>query len=92
MGIFSRCDCGRSCVHRQVGIEVQRSGNIFALGRNQTDASDSVAYAKKIQDFVPRAVINAAPYKGLDNAEADKERATIINGDTLTAITHVSWR
>lgn len=43
---------------RQVGIELQRSGNVFALGLNQADLSDSVAYAKKIQDFAPFAVID----------------------------------
>tara|TARA_A200000113_G_scaffold191581_1_gene180388 strand:- start:512 stop:652 length:141 start_codon:yes stop_codon:yes gene_type:complete len=45
---------------------------------------------KKIKDFAPRAVINAALYRRLDNAEAYKEHAIIINGDTLIAITYVS--
>lgn len=45
---------------RQVAIELQRSTNVFALGRNQADLSNSVACAKKIQDFAPRSVINAA--------------------------------
>jgi dTDP-4-dehydrorhamnose reductase len=72
----------------QVGIELQRSSNIFALGRDQADLSDPVACAKKIQDFAPSAVINAAAYTGVDNAETDKELATIINGDTPTAIAY----
>jgi len=70
----------------QVATELQRSGDVLALGRDQADLSDSVACAQRIRAFAPRAVINAAAYTAVDRAEDDEELATIINGDTPTAI------
>jgi dTDP-4-dehydrorhamnose reductase len=70
----------------QVATELQRSGDVLALGRDQADLSDPVACAQRIRAFAPRAVINAAAYTAVDRAEDDEELATIINGDTPTAI------
>ena len=42
----------------QVATELQRSGDVLALGRDQADLSDSVACAQRIRAFAPRAVIN----------------------------------
>ena len=72
----------------QVATELQRSGDVLALGRDQADLSDPVACAQGIRAFAPRAVINAAAFTAVDKAEEDEELATIINGDTSTAIAH----
>ena len=70
----------------QVAIELQRLGDVLALGRDQADFSDPVACAQKMRAFKPCAVINAAAYTAVDRAETDEELATIVNGDTPTAI------
>ena len=70
----------------QVASELQRSGDVLALGRDQADLSDPVACVQAIRDLAPQAVINAAAYTAVDNAEGDEELATIINGDAPTAI------
>ena len=70
----------------QVATELQRSGDVLALGRDQADLSDPVAFAQAIRDLVPPAVINTTAYTTVDKAEEDEELATIINGDAPTAI------
>ena len=70
----------------QVGTELQRSGDVLALGRDQADLSDPVACIQAIRALAPRAVINAAAYTAVDKAEEDEELATIINGFTPTLI------
>ena len=70
----------------QVATELQRSGDVLALGRDQADLSDPVACVQAIRALAPRAVINAAAYTAVDKAEEDEGLATIINGDTPTAI------
>ena len=67
----------------QVATELQRSGDVLALGRDQADLSDPLACAQRIRALAPRAVINAAAYTAVDK---DEELATIINGDAPTAI------
>ena len=73
----------------QVASELQRFGNVLALGRNQADLSDPVACVQRIRALSPSAVINAAAYTAVDKAEEDEELATIINGDAPTAIARV---
>ena len=70
----------------QIGIELQRSSNVLALGRDHADLSDPVACARTVRAFAPSAVINAAGYTAVDKAESDEENATIINGDSPAAI------
>lgn len=70
----------------QVATELQRLGDVLALGRNQADFSDPAACVQVIRDLAPRVVINAAAYTSVDKAEEDEEMATIINGETPTAI------
>ena len=70
----------------QVATELQRSGEVLALGRDQADLSDPVSCVQAIRALAPRSVINAAAYTAVDKAEEDEALATIINGDTPTAI------
>mgnify|MGYP001317200100 FL=1 len=70
----------------QVASELQRSGDVLALGRDHADLSDPFACMQRIRALSPRAVINAAAYTAVDKAEEDEELATIINGDSPTAI------
>ena len=70
----------------QIAIELQRSSNVLALGREQANLTDPAACVKRIRAFAPSAVINAAAYTAVDKAEADEKNATIINGDSPTAI------
>ena len=70
----------------QIATELQRSGDVLALGRDHADLSDPISCAEQIRAFAPHTVINAAAYTAVDKAEVDEELATIINGDTPTAI------
>ena len=68
----------------QVAAELQRLGDIVALGRDQADLSDPQACADAIRAHAPRAVINAAAYTAVDQAEEEEALATLINGDAPT--------
>ena len=70
----------------QVATELQRLGEVLALGRDQADLATPAACADAIRTHAPRAVINAAAYTAVDRAEAEGALATIINGDAPTAI------
>ena len=70
----------------QVATELQHFDDVLALGRDQADLLDPSACVRAIRDLAPLSVINAAAYTEVDKAEEDEELATIINGDTPTAI------
>lgn len=70
----------------QVATELQRLGDVVAMGREQADLADPAACADAIRAHAPRAVINAAAYTAVDKAEEDEALATIINGDAPTAM------
>jgi dTDP-4-dehydrorhamnose reductase len=70
----------------QVATELQRLGDVVALGRDQADLSDPAACANAIRTHAPRVVINAAAYTAVDKAEEDEVLATLINGDAPTAM------
>jgi dTDP-4-dehydrorhamnose reductase len=70
----------------QVAMELQRLGDVVALGREQADLADPGACADVIRAHAPRAVINAAAYTAVDKAEEDEAMAAIINGDAPTAM------
>jgi len=70
----------------QVATELQRLGDMVALGRDQADLSDPAACADAIRTQAPRAVINAAAYTAVDRAEEEEALATLINGDAPTAM------
>jgi dTDP-4-dehydrorhamnose reductase len=77
----------------QVATELQRLGDVVALGRDQAYLADPAACADAIRAHAPRAVINAAAYTAVDKAEEDEAMATLINGDAPTAMAQacVDW-
>jgi len=70
----------------QVATELQRLGEVLALGRDQANLANPAACADAIRTHAPRAVINAAAYTAVDRAEEEKALATTINGDGPTAM------
>lgn len=70
----------------QVATELQRLGNVVALGRDQADLASPATCADAIRTHAPRAVINAAAYTAVDRAEEEEALATLINGDAPTAM------
>ncbi len=70
----------------QVATELQRLGDVLALGRDQADLSDPAACSDAIRTYAPRAVINAAAYTAVDRAEEEEALATLINCDAPTAM------
>ena len=70
----------------QVARELQQLGTVMALGREEANLSDPQACADAIRHHSPDAVINAAAYTAVDQAEDEEEIATVINGDAPTAM------
>lgn len=73
----------------QVGIELQKSANVIAVGRDVADLATPGACANLITDMRPDAIINAAAYTAVDKAE-DDPLAYIINGDAPTAMANAA--
>ena len=65
----------------QVARELQQRGTVMALGREEANLSDPQACADAIMHHAPDAVINAAAYTAVDQAEDEEAVATVINGD-----------
>ena len=63
----------------QVGHELAKLDGVLALNRAEADLTDPEACAKQIQKYRPVAVINAAAYTAVDNAETEEDLATLIN-------------
>jgi len=67
----------------QLGTELQKTGpknfELLALGRDQLDIGAAEPIADTISQFKPTAVINAAAYTAVDQAEAEPEVAEQIN-------------
>ena len=70
----------------QVARELQRQGDVVALGRDQADLSDRQACADAIRTGKPAVVINAAAYTAVDKAEEEEALATVINADAPAAM------
>lgn len=64
----------------QVATELQRQADVVALGRDAADLTDPAACAAAIRAHAPGAVINAAAYTAVDQAEDDEDTALRING------------
>ena len=73
----------------QVARELHKLGTVMALGREEANLSDPQACADAIRHHSPDAVINAAAYTAVDQAEDEEVIATAINGDTPTAMAKV---
>ena len=80
----------------QVARELQaRAGpdlEIVALGRDRANLEDPAACAEQVAQTGAEAVINAAAYTGVDRAEAEEARATVINGAAPAAMAEAAVR
>lgn len=80
----------------QVGWELVRSlqplGQVLALDRSGADLDHPGALEALVQSEAPAAVINAAAYTAVDQAEADRARALRINGEAPGALAKASRR
>ena len=70
----------------QVATELAQFDGVTCIGRDQADLTDPGACAAVIASTDADAVINAAAYTDVDKAEEDEALATVINGDTPTAM------
>lgn len=70
----------------QVASELCRLKNVYALGRETVDLTDSASCSDAIFQFAPKAVINAAAYTAVDKAEEEEALATIVNGAAPTSM------
>jgi len=74
----------------QVGWELQRAlaplGEIFCCTRHEADMEHPAAVRKLVRDMAPQVVVNAAAYTAVDRAEAEPERAMLINAKTVGEI------
>ena len=70
----------------QVATELCHFEDIVCLGREDADLTDPQACADKILNLKPKAVINAAAYTAVDNAEDDELNAFLINSSAPGAM------
>ena len=70
----------------QVSKELQQLGTVIALSREEANLTDPQACADAIRHHEPIAVINAAAYTAVDQAEDEEVAATVINGDAPRAM------
>ena len=64
----------------QVATELLAHKDVTALGREHTDLSEPQTCTEIIDLYRPRAVINAAAYTAVDQAESEENLANTING------------
>ncbi|PTX57727.1 dTDP-4-dehydrorhamnose reductase [Litoreibacter ponti] len=70
----------------QVARHLANSPDVRCVGRDQADLEDPAACEALIAATKPAAVINAAAFTAVDDAEEDEARATLINGDAPGAM------
>src|SRR5512139_1311737 len=67
----------------QVGWELSLSlstiGNVHAVSRHECDVSDPAALRALLRNQRPSIIVNAAAYTAVDKAEAEAEKARVIN-------------
>ena len=76
----------------QLAKELQFFENIITLGRNQVDLRNPSSCLLEILNHKPEAVINAAAYTNVDEAEENEALATIINSDAPTAMAKACYK
>lgn len=70
----------------QVATELRARADVMALGRDRADLSAPDACAAAIGQIRPEAVINAAAYTAVDQAESEEELAEVVNGAAPAAM------
>lgn len=70
----------------QLANELQLFDDVVAVGREHADLINPAACAQAIFDYRPSAVINAAAYTAVDQAEESEPLATIVNGNSPAAM------
>lgn len=70
----------------QVATELQAFKHVKALGRKEADLSHLQTCTDAIQFYKPHAVINAAAYTSVDQAEREQDLANTINGEAPAVI------
>ena len=76
----------------QVARELASFSDLTCLDRTQADLSRAEDCAKLIEEIKPKAVINAAAYTNVDQAEEEKSLANLVNGYALLHIASVCAR
>lgn len=70
----------------QVASALAGDARVLALGRDQADLADPEACAAAIRAHRPQAVINAAAWTAVDQAEAGETAARVINAEAPAAM------
>ncbi|MDF3415056.1 dTDP-4-dehydrorhamnose reductase [Sulfitobacter sp. M57] len=65
----------------QVARELAKLPDVICIGRDEADLTAPEQVSHAIHAYTPSAVINAAAYTAVDNAEDEEALATLINGD-----------
>lgn len=82
--------------HGQVATELARRApagwEVITAGRNAADFTDPNACARLVTEVAVDAIINAAAYTAVDQAETEERIATIINAETPTTLAQIAAR
>ena len=70
----------------QVATELQSHKDVIAIGRDQVDLNIPTTCSEAIRQYKPRAVINAAAYTAVDQAESEEHLANKVNGEAPGAM------
>ena len=75
----------------QVARELQKIAGTVLLDRSQVDLTDSIACQTAIIFHKPIAVINAAAFTAVDQAEDEENLANLINGELFGKPSSLPW-
>lgn len=70
----------------------RREVALVALGRPQLDITDPESVAHAVAEYAPRAIVNAAAYTAVDQAEAESALAMAVNRDGAGALAAAAAR
>ncbi|MFT4784222.1 MAG: dTDP-4-dehydrorhamnose reductase [Paracoccaceae bacterium] len=76
----------------QVATELQRQGDVVALGRGDADFARPADVAAAAEGLAADVFINAAAYTAVDKAETEEAEATAINGTSVAILAKVAAR